>query len=118
MAQFLAFHTVRKKRDESEAGEGVLDALGAFLAEGDELNLRCHNEKELPPNDEADKWDDREAEFLRERLGESYIARFRSGAGLPMGLTSIASKDHRDLSSGIKVGTARLEQFIAELSAK
>ena len=91
-------------------------ALGEFLEEGRLLKIQCSNEEDPPPNDEADAWGERAEVCFRENLDESYVARFRNHEGLPAGFTSIRSRAHQRLSSGIGTRLARLEQFLAELT--
>jgi len=90
-------------------------ALGEFLEEGRKLAVQSSDELEPPPNDEAVDWANRVEAFFREDLDESYVARFRNHAGLPMGGTTLTSAPHRNLWSGIHTRLARLEQFLAEL---
>ena len=92
-------------------------ALGEFLEEGRRLVEQCHKQEEPAPEEEANGWADRVETFFRENLDESYVARFRNHQGLPMGATSISSRAHGNLSSGIGTRLARLEQFLAELVA-
>ena len=91
-------------------------ALGEFLEEGRGLKVRCANEQEQRPEKETDEWAGRVEEFLLQELDESYIARFRNSAGLPMSANSIRSIPHRNLWGGINSRLARLEQFLAELA--
>ena len=90
--------------------------MAKFIEDGLALKRRCTNESESPPTDEANKWAARTEAFLRADLDESYVARFRSGSGLPPWTTSIQSTEHRNLSSGLHVRLARLNQFLEELS--
>lgn len=91
-------------------------ALGEYLEEGLQLDVRCHNENDPPPNDEADEWGQKVKDFFREKLDESYVPRFRNHEGLPIGTSSLNSLPHRRLSSEIGTRFARLEQFLAELT--
>lgn len=89
--------------------------LGEFLMEGQALSRRCANEKEPAPEEEAEDWNGRTQADLKKYLGSDYVASYSNAAGLPMGLTSISSKSHRDLQSGIQIRLARLQQFLEEL---
>jgi len=90
-------------------------ALGEFLEEGRELDVKCHNMEEPPPLDEADDWDNRVEAFLREELDQSYVARYPNHEGLPTSFTSLRG-EHRNLSGAIGTRLARLEQFLGELA--
>ena len=93
----------------------IREKLGEYLSEGQALSNRCANEKEPAPETEAEDWNERTETYLAEHLGNDYVASYSNAAGLPMGTTSITSKDHRDLNSGIRVRLARLQQFLEEL---
>lgn len=85
------------------------------MEEGRELETRCSDESAPAFIEEADAWNDRAEEYLRDNLEADYVARYRSSAGLPMGVTSFRSREHRNLSEGIDARLARLEQFLQEL---
>ena len=110
IANLMSQLNVREKR------RNIRETLGRFLAEGHELLGRCGDEQQQPPTEDADSWAAKTEEFLAANLGESFIARFRSGAGLPMTATSIASIPHRQLWAGIWVRIARLEEFSVNYS--
>jgi hypothetical protein len=92
--------------------------LGEFLEQGRVLMRRCANEKEAAPEDEAQEWANAAEDYMRANLDESYVARFRDGSDLPLGVTTINSAPHRQLWSGIKVRVARLQQFVSEMAVK
>jgi hypothetical protein len=89
--------------------------LAELWSEGDQLARQCRNEREPPPNDEADDWARRAEEYLAAELGADYVATFRSADGLPMGFTTIQSMEHSRLDSGIRMRLARLQQFLDQL---
>jgi len=91
--------------------------LAALMEEGQALWRRCLNESEPPPNEEANQWDRRTADYLRTRLDESYVVRFRSDSGLlPLSATGIQSAPHRGLADGLHIRLTRLNQFTGELA--
>jgi len=90
--------------------------LAALANEGMALARRCTNESEPPPTEEANQWARRTEDFLRTRLDDSYVARFRSHSGLPPMTTSIQSAPHRNLSVKLRVRLARLNQFLEKLA--
>jgi len=123
VAPFLAFHKVRLQRDklrnqldDKSRKQAIKDTLGRFLDEGRQLQRQCANENEPPPSEEADDWAARVEAYLIEHLGQSYVSRFRSPAGLPMAATSISSVAHRNLWGGICTRLSRLDQFIGEIT--
>jgi hypothetical protein len=109
--------TLNAQLEDRERTRAIRRELGVFLEQGRQLMTVCADETKAPPSAEADAWATRVETFLNEQLDASFIARFRSGAGLPLTATSITSIPHRSLWSGIWVRTSRLQQFIQELSA-
>jgi hypothetical protein len=99
----------RKKRTRDR------DRLGQFLAHGQLLMAQCGNTDEPCPGAEAEAWATETEDFLGGHLGQAYIARFRSGAGLPLTANAIADLQRRNLWGAIYVRVARLEQFSAEI---
>jgi hypothetical protein len=93
----------------------VRENLGRLLLEGRQLAGQCSNEKEPAPEAVANEWATETEAYLTKHLGSDYVASFRSAAGLPLGVTSIASQPHRDLEAGLKVRLARLQQFMEQL---
>ncbi|MEK7281221.1 MAG: hypothetical protein AAB037_02565, partial [Chloroflexota bacterium] len=106
---------LRSLLDDRKRKRGIRERLGGFLEEGRLLAARCADESKAAPTAEAQEWAERAEEFLRKNLGEGYVARFRSAAGLPLTATSITKAEHRNLWSGIYTRNARLAEFIAEL---
>ena len=92
----------------------IRDKLSEFMIEGKKLMNLCDDETKPPPNDEVTLWEDNIIKFLRENLENSFIARFRNPAGIPMETSSISSIQHRELWNGIRFRLARLDQFIEE----
>jgi len=117
VAQFLAFHEIRTKLSEKTKKSEIRATLGRFLSEGQKIALLCSSEREPPPEKEAVDWVMGVEAFLAEHLGGDYVASFHSSAGLPLGLTSISSREHRNIDNYISVRLARLQQFLGELRA-
>jgi hypothetical protein len=92
----------------------VRERLGLFIQEGQELMNRCADVGQRPPYEEFVKWAQKIEEFLRHHLGDSYIERFRSGAGLPLTANSVASIEHRSLLANLHVRLAQIQEFIKE----
>ena len=121
VAQFLAFHRLRRQRDElksqlDDRGQrrAIQDTLGRLMNEAIQLRRRCENEQETPPQRLADAWQARAETFLRDQLGESYAVRFQNDAGLPAGLSSISSFAHRELWGKLGHRVIRLQKFLQE----
>ena len=99
-----------------EKTQDVRESLGQLLKEGNEIAGRCITESLPVPNDWANKWAAKTETFLRERIGESYVIRFRSSSGLPVAVSNIQSAEHRKLWANLRTRLARLELFLQELS--
>ncbi|MFC2022389.1 hypothetical protein ACFLTR_04195 [Chloroflexota bacterium] len=122
LAPYWIYKDVNEKYDELKGQLGDKDKkretrekLGEFMVEGQELKAKCGNEKEPPPNDEADEWADKVEHYLADELDDSFISRFRNSAGVPMAANSISSIPHRNLWSGIRIRLYQLEKFIEQL---
>jgi hypothetical protein len=105
---------LRQQLDDRQRRARIREALGSFMLTGRALQRQCGDESKLAPNKEADDWAADVEKYLRDTLGESYVARFRSHSGLPMTGNSIQSIPHRNLWGGLDTRLARLEQFIEE----
>jgi hypothetical protein len=90
--------------------QSTKNALAAFLEEGGAVVQRC-------AKTEAQDWLNRLLAHLAaaDGLGPSYVARLNSHQGIPIGMTSIQSKVHRNISSNVGYRLARLHEFLAEL---
>jgi hypothetical protein len=109
-------YELQQRFEDKAKRERLVNELGRLIGEGQALDRRCHNEKDAPPEHEAEEWAKRTEELLKANLGDGYVNRFRSGAGLPLSVTTIQSQAHSTLSGGIRIRLARLEQFSQELA--
>jgi hypothetical protein len=100
-----------------ENRKNIKVTLGRLIPEAESLMARCRDTTIIPPHDEANTWAQQVEAFLLNNLDESYIPRFRSGSNvmpfLPAGMSSL---DHSNLYRGLQIRTARLNEFIKELS--
>ena len=106
------------KLENREKLKNIRIRLADFLNEGLGLMQLCADESNPPPNEDANAWSDRVEEYLGRELDKSYIARYRDGSGLPTGINAIYSTPHRNLWGGIRVRSARLQEFISELTSR
>ena len=109
--------TQSAKREETKKLRAVREQLGAFLAEGVDLLRRARHEQEPAPNEDAEGWNVRVVEYLNSFMGNAFVHRFGDSSGLPLGMTALQSEAHRRLEGGLKIRTARLQQFMSELSS-
>ena len=56
----------------------IRDRLDGFVHDGMVLLRKIKDPKQALPNQEADRWAQQAEIFLRERLGESYVTRYRA----------------------------------------
>lgn len=94
----------------------VREQLGIFLAEGAALLRLTRQEQSPVPSAEADEWNARVIAYLEKAFGAAFAHRFVDASGLPLGMTSVQSEPHRNLEGGLRIRTARLQQFLAELN--
>ncbi len=76
--------------------------------------VNCANEKEPVPEKEMEDLAKSLDSYIRKNLGEEYIPRMNSSAGLPMQATSISSMEHGTMWGQLNRWMARLDQFIAD----
>lgn len=100
---------------QTKATKITKERLADLLLVGQDLLRRVADQNQPAPTAEADKWASDTEGFLLETLGSPYVVRFRDASGLPFGLTSLQSEEHRKLQGGIRTRTARLQQFLSEL---
>jgi hypothetical protein len=91
----------------------VREQLGRFIIEGQHLQEACDSPRSLDQNEKVREWAERVEKFLADNLGVHYVARFRSGAGLPPPHID-HSIPYRDSWDRVRTGLARLDQFLAE----
>jgi hypothetical protein len=101
-AGVLTYHELRQQKiklegqlDDKGKKKKRRETLGVFLEQGQTLKRKCANEKDPPPNEEADTWASEVESYLSDELDDSYISRFRSSAGVPLTANSISSIPHR-----------------------
>jgi hypothetical protein len=93
----------------------IQESLGSFIQVGNELMRRCADPTQEVPLEEANKWADNVEAFLLNRLGRSYVFRFRDATGVvSMRLNSAKDEEHQNVWFGIYVRVARLEEFSRE----
>ena len=93
----------------------IREILGEFIKGGEQIKRRCYNEKQKAPEEESLNWARGVAKYLTARLGSDYEASFYNSDGLPLGVSTIQSAEHRRIESFIRCRIARLQQFLAEL---
>ena len=91
------------------------EQLGVLLMDGSGLQEACVREYKPPPATEIAEWVHRAESLVQDRLGNAYLARFRSNAGLPTPLSPVSSLRHTQAWAEVYFRIARLHQFLAEI---
>jgi len=115
---FSQWWTLHEKGIQEAQKREILGKLGDFIAEGQNLMeyISANSDKPIP-KDRALAWSKQTEDFLR-TLGNSYVVRFDSTAGL----TSVGL-GHGDIEHGnwwlvTRAGVIRLHEFSAEFSGQ
>lgn len=109
-------HAIKDSVDQKQKKLNIRLGVSALLEEGRLLMIRCGDESQPPPEEEANQWATKAELYLQQNLDDSFVGRFRSSADLPMTANSIQSVPHRNLWAGIRSRNAKLEQFIKNKS--
>jgi hypothetical protein len=97
----------------------IRETIGRFIAEGLMLILTCTDNSTPPKWQEMDAWMSRVTQFLRDRLGDSYVTRLTSPAGAPLNVACKgADEAHNNFYRVVNTMNFRLEQFSSELSSR
>ena len=106
--------TTAAQREEAKRLRAAQEQLGAFLAEGIAPRKLAHQEDQPAPTVAANTW--RQSRLVA-TLGSAFVARFADGSGLPSPFVNrIRSQEHKGLENGLRIKTARLQQFLSELT--
>lgn len=110
--------TSEHSEDERQRRKAIRVELGKFSEEGEQV-LATITRPDLADAD-ADKiangWNSKVEAYIRSSLGDDYIARYRSGAGLPpIGPSATVSAPRGNLWSGVYNRLSRLQEFLREL---
>ena len=94
----------------------IRERLEALLADGRAILVQIADPKKPLPNRDADEWAQRAEIFLRERLGEIYVARFRKDANEMYGDAAVPAA-RLAYWRAVRNRLVNLETTIAELPA-
>lgn len=106
---------LERRIEEGEGIKKIRTKIGQLLSIGQVIMNRCQKESENAPIDEVDKWVTEVERYLTEKFDISYVAIFRNTAGVPTGVTSIRSKEHRDVWSFTRTRLHQLEKILSEM---
>lgn len=95
-----------------------IEILTEYIQHGNLLMHRCRTQKELVPEADATAWAARAEMSIEEIFDRTYITRFRSGTGVPMGAAYWPNLENRQIDGFAYVRVYRLQGFVDELRAK
>jgi hypothetical protein len=112
--------TLHERAQEQTEREGIRNHLGELEGEGERLIKQCLDNSAPLPEAAAHEWTDQVESFLSQKLGPSYVTRFRSDAGVTAhGIPSGGVlNDRLGLWWWLYARVARLDQFASELAGR
>jgi len=111
------YRKAQQERTEAQRKQQA-ELLTQYIEEGQRLIQRCRSQKELVPEADATKWATETEQTVAEVFGSTYISRFRSGVGIPMGAAYWPNIENRLVDGFVYVRVYRLQCFVDELRAK
>jgi hypothetical protein len=105
-----------REQHELSARRDTRERLEALLAEGRALLAQIKDPQENLPNLAADQWAQRAETYLREQLGEHYVARFRKEVNEMYGEPAVP-QSRLAYWRAVRNRLVNLEAIIAELPA-
>jgi hypothetical protein len=103
--------TKAKRRQQTEL-------LTQCIEQGQRLIQRCRSQDELVPEADASKWGTEAEKVIAVVFDSTYIPRFRSGVGIPMGAAYWPNIGNRHVDGFLYVRVYRLQCFVDDLNAK
>ncbi len=109
---------IHEKKAEAERRSEILEHLGSFIADGQTLMSVIYSAPtEAVPTKRVAAWETETTSFLS-TLGNSYVVRFNSDAGLPYVNLIGADDEHSNLWLAVRNHVIRLNEFSSEFSGK
>jgi hypothetical protein len=125
---YLIIHLVRTpwKLDQElseqlkhQATQGEIEAQIATLTQlierGLEFTRRCRSSTDLVPPDRVMAWAAEAAESVKKIFNDTYMSRFESHVGIPMGAAYWPNLENRHVDGFVWVRVCRLQEFVDEL---
>lgn len=115
-ASYYAKHSTRIQTEQQQAERNtVREQIETYILEGRTLLGQIRDAQRELPSRPADEWAQRSELYLRDRLGERYVTRFRKDANDLYGDTSIAGP-RMGYWRAVRNRVVNLELIAAELS--
>ena len=105
---------IAKLVETQEERKRLRESLGQFMSQGTALRIRCSNQTEPAPEDEANRWYGDLISFLETNLGPDYAARIQDNASVPLGMSSLQEL-YGLIDSGLRAKLYHLDRFLQEL---
>jgi hypothetical protein len=93
-------------------------SLTGFIQQAQVFTRLCRNSQDAVAPAEVQRWAEEAERSIESMVDGTYITRFRSGVGVPMGMAYIPNQENRNIDGAIWVRTYRLQEFIDELKQK
>jgi hypothetical protein len=108
----------RERVAEEAKRTAVLETLGSLIDDGQNLTNEILSNVDQPvPEQKINEWANKTEAFLQ-TLGNSYVVRFRSDAGIMSVTFSKADTVHNNWLVGIRSRLIRLHEFSSEFSGQ
>lgn len=93
------------------------DQIGDFIAQGNALLAAiCNKDNDFGQvTNESNGWANEVEDFLRTKLGDSYVLRFRNAANLPLGEPVGIGQQRLSYWRGVRARVLNLDRFSGEL---
>jgi len=116
---FSQWWTLHQRKIEQDRRSQIEERLGEFIGEGEKWMAIVSSQPGSPvPENEINDWANRTESFLK-KLGNSYVIRFRSTAGLNTSLSLTgADKTHNAYWLGLRARITRLNAFASEFAGQ
>jgi hypothetical protein len=112
---YSQYYTVTKARMESAAKRENREQLGIFIAEGNVLLTKLRDPQAPLADSDSNTWAKQVEGFLLDKLGPSYVTRFRSDTGILLGQPTNLDGAHLSYWLGVRNRVYNLERFSAEI---
>jgi hypothetical protein len=114
---YSQYYTINKAKTEAAARRGTRDQIGVFIGQGNAYLTAIRNDKVDfdQVTIEINGWASKVEDFLRTKLGDSYVLRFRSEADMPLGIPEGLNEQRLSYWRGVRLRVVNLERFSAEL---
>jgi hypothetical protein len=109
-------YTISKAKTQAADRRATRDQIGAFIGQGNAYFAIRNDKVDFDQvTIEINGWASKVEDFLRTKLGDSYVLRFRSEADMPLGIPEGLNEQRLSYWRGVRLRVVNLERFSAEL---